>query len=377
MESNNKKRIYLSAPHLSQTTLEHIQEAIQQNWIAPVGPQLQSFEQLLSNYLHQKPVVALNSGTSALHLALKLLGVQKNDEVICPTFTFVASVNPVLYQQAIPIFVDSELQTWNICPVQLERAIQHRIQVSKKPKAIIVVHLYGQPAQMDAIRSIAQRYNIPIVEDAAEALGSHYRGQKAGTLGDVGVISFNGNKIITTSAGGALVTQNTKQAEKALFWATQSKEDAPYYEHIEAGYNYRLSNVLAAIGVAQMGDLEHRVIQRRKIFEFYEASLPNDQLGFQPEMAGTLSNRWLTAMVLNQTTNSVTTETLRQALETENIESRPLWKPMHLQPLFKDAPYYGENIAEDLFNRGLCLPSGSALNSDDLHRIVQVISQVL
>ncbi|OJJ21756.1 pyridoxal phosphate-dependent aminotransferase [marine bacterium AO1-C] len=377
MKKQKAKRIYLSPPHLSPLELEHVQEAIQQNWVAPVGPQLQAFEKSLSDYLHQNPVVALNSGTSALHLALKLLGVGVGDEVICPTFTFVATVNPVLYQQATPIFVDSEPNTWNICPIQLEKAIQHRIKVAKKPKAIIVVHLYGQPAQMQEIQAVAQKYEIPIIEDAAEALGSSYQGQKAGTLGDLGVISFNGNKIITTSAGGALVTKTVQQAQKALFWATQAKEDAPHYEHQELGHNYRLSNVLAAIGVGQMTQLEARVARRREIFEFYQAHLPANKVGFQPEIKGTCSNRWLSCVVLNPTRTKATPEDIRLRLEAENIESRPLWKPMHLQPLFKEAPYYGGQIAEDLFNQGLCLPSGSSLTEDDLARIVLIVNEVL
>lgn len=376
MKKNNQ-RIYLSPPHLSHLELESIQEAFTHNWVAPVGPQLDTFEQKLSDYLHQKPVLALNSGTSAIHLGLKLLGVEAGDEVICPTFTFVASVNPVLYLQAIPIFVDSEPKTWNICPIQLEKTIQHRIKVSKKPKAIIVVHLYGQPAQMQELRAIAQKYEIPILEDAAEALGSIYQHHRVGTLGDVGVISFNGNKIITTSAGGVLITNREAQIKKALFWATQAKEDVPHYQHNEVGFNYRLSNVLAAIGVGQMDKLEERVAKRREIFTYYQAHLLKEIISFQPEIAGTVSNRWLTCIVLNPAKTQATPETIRLALEAENIESRPLWKPMHLQPLFQDSPYYGNNIAENLFNSGLCLPSGSALEEADLERIVKIVNSVL
>ena len=376
-KQDNNKRIYLSPPHLSQVALEQIQEPLLQNWVAPVGPHLQAFEQSLSKYLHQKPIVALNSGTSALHLALKLLGVGAGDEVICPTFTFVATVNPVLYQQATPVLVDSEPHTWNLCPVQLEKAIQHRIKVSKKPKAIIVVHLYGQPAQLQAIQAIAQKYEVPLIEDAAEALGSSYLHQKVGTLGDLGVISFNGNKIITTSTGGALITTTASQAQKALFWATQAKEEAAYYEHNEVGYNYRLSNVLAAIGVGQMKQLEARVARRREIFEFYRENLPANKVSFQTEIEGTFSNRWLTCIILSPATTKATPENIRLALEAENIESRPLWKPMHLQPLFKNTPYYGEQVAEDLFSRGLCLPSGSSLTQFDLEHVVWVINQQL
>ena len=376
MKKSNQ-RIYLSPPYLSQLELESIQEALARNWVAPVGPQLATFEQKLSDYLHQKPVLALNSGTSAIHLGLKLLGVEAGDEVICPTFTFVASVNPVLYLQANPIFVDSEPKTWNICPIQLEKAIQHRIKVSKKPKAIIVVHLYGQPAKMQEIRAIAQKYEIPILEDAAEALGSVYQRHKVGTLGDVGVISFNGNKIITTSAGGALIANHDSQIKKALFWATQAKEEAPHYQHNEIGFNYRLSNILAAVGVGQMVKLEERIAKRREVFAYYQTHLPKEIINFQPEMAGTVSNRWLTCIVLDPAKTNATPETIRSALEAENIESRPLWKPMHLQPLFQNSPYYGDNIAENLFNWGLCLPSGSALEEIDLERVVKVISSVL
>jgi len=376
-KKDKHKRIHLSPPHLSQVELELIQEALFQNWVAPAGPQLQAFEQALSDYLHRRSIVALNSGTSALHLALKLLGVEAGDEVICPTLTFVATVNPVLYQQATPVLVDSEPNTWNMCPIQLEKAIQHRIKISKKPKAIIVVHLYGQPAQLTTIQAIAQKYEIPLIEDAAEALGSSYQGQKVGTWGDVGVISFNGNKIITTSAGGALITKEAAQAQKAVFWATQAKEKATHYEHREVGYNYRLSNVLAAIGVGQMEHLEVRVTRRREIFEFYHTHLSKDKVSFQPEIEGTFSNRWLTGILLNILNPKITPETIRLALEAENIESRPLWKPMHLQPLFEGTPYYGEQVAEDLFSRGLCLPSGSSLTEADLNRIVLAIEKVL
>ena len=367
------KRIYLSPPDLRGRELEKVQETILSNWIAPVGSQLTAFESMLSQYLHQAQIVALNSGTSALHLALKLLDVQQTDEVICPTFTFVATANPVLYEKATPVFVDSESQTWNICPVQLERAIQDRIKQHRKPKAIIVVHLYGQPAQLTKILAIAKKYQIPVIEDAAEALGSSYKGVKAGAWGDLGVLSFNGNKIITTSAGGALITKSKVYAEKALFWATQSKDAAPHYQHSEPGYNYRLSNLLAAIGVGQMEGLESKVAQRRSVFEYYVQHLPLDLVSFQPEFPDTFSNRWLSCIVLNKQKTSATPEQLRLALDAENIESRPLWKPLHLQPLFSGCPYYGHLVAEDLFHRGLCLPSGTSLQPVDLERIVKVI----
>lgn len=371
------KRIYLSPPHLAEKELEKVQEALANNWVAPTGPQLNAFENTLSQYLHQSHVVALNSGTSAIHLALKLLGVKQGDEVVCPTFTFVATINPVLYQRATPILVDSEPDTWNMCPEQLERAIQERIKVYQKPKAIIIVHLYGQPAQMTEILDIATRYGIPVIEDAAEALGSSYRGRKAGTLTNWGILSFNGNKIITTSAGGALITQNKADADKALFWATQSKEPTPYYQHLEVGYNYRLSNILASIGIGQMADLEAKVIRRRQIFDYYRKRLPAGVINFQPELTDTFSNRWLSCIQIDTTQTTVSPEQLRLALEAENIESRRLWKPMHLQPLFQDVVYYGEGIAEDLFETGLCLPSGSALQEKELDRIIQVIKNAV
>ncbi|EAY29177.1 aminotransferase family protein [Microscilla marina ATCC 23134] len=372
------KRIYLSPPDLKGQELEHLQAALQSNWIAPIGPHLDKFEELLSRYLDDLPVVALNSGTAAIHLALRLLGVTEKDEVICPTFTFVATTNPVMYQKATPVLIDSELDTWNMCPVQLERAIEDRLKQGKpKPKAIIIVHLYGQPAQLTQLLAIAQKYEIPVIEDAAEALGSCYNGQKAGTWGHLGVISFNGNKIVTTSAGGALVTRHVSEAKKALFWATQSKDKAPYYQHSEVGYNYRLSNLLAAIGVGQMQQLEEKVAHRRRVFDYYQQNLPADVLSFQPELSGTFSNRWLTCIVLNQQKTSVTPLQLQKALEVENIESRPLWKPMHLQPLLRQCPYYGHTVAEGLFQQGLCLPSGASLQVADLDRIVQVIKRVL
>lgn len=371
------KRIYLSPPDLAGKELENVQQTILSNWIAPVGSQLTTFEDMLSQYLHSTQVVALNSGTSALHLALKLLGVQPTDEIICPTFTFVATANPILYEKATPVFIDSEPQTWNMCPVQLERAIRDRIKQHRKPKAIIVVHLYGQPAQLTKILAIAQKYQIPVIEDAAEALGSNYKGIKVGTWGDLGMLSFNGNKIITTSAGGALITKDKGQAEKALFWATQSKDPAPHYQHSEPGYNYRLSNVLAAIGVGQMEGLESKVARRRQIFDYYKQSLPSYLVSFQPELAGTFSNRWLSCMILNKHKTTITSEQIRLALDAENIESRPLWKPLHLQPLFANSSYYGNTVAEALFNQGLCLPSGSSLQLTDLERIVKVIKNML
>ena len=371
------ERIYLSPPDLTGKEIEHLQAALQSNWIAPAGHHLDQFEDWLSQYFNQLPVVALNSGTSAIHLALKLLGVSQGDEVICPSFTFVATTNPVMYEKATPILVDSEPDTWNMCPEQLEQAIKDRLRQGKKPKAIIVVHLYGQPAKMTEILAIAQQYKIPVIEDAAEALGSLYQDQKVGTLGHLGVVSFNGNKIVTTSAGGALITQESAQAKKALFWSTQSKDTAPHYQHSELGYNYRLSNILAAIGLGQVQHLQEKVNHRRWVFDYYRTHLPADLVSFQTELSYTFSNRWLTCIVLNPQKTSITLSQVLAALETENIEARPLWKPLHLQPLLKAYPYYGSTVCVDLFRQGLCLPSGSNLQESDLNRIVSVINKLL
>lgn len=324
-------------------------------------------------------VGALSSGTAAIHLGLLLLGVQAGDEVICQSMTFSASANPILYLGATPIFIDSEEQTWNICPDALDKAIQDRISKGKKPKAIIAVHLYGVPYQIEAVRAVADKYQIPILEDSAEALGSTYKGQKCGTFGDIGILSFNGNKIITTSGGGAIVTKTAALKDKAVFYATQSRDNAPHYQHSHVGYNYRMSNICAGIGRGQMEVLDKHVALRRQMHDFYVAlfasiegvevfTVPNDDY---------FANYWLSAITIDASkTNGITAETLRLALEAANIESRPLWKPMHLQPIFEHYPYYGTNVAENLFNNGLCLPSGSNLTSSDKDRIKNVINQL-
>lgn len=370
MNDNCKKMInapiYLSPPHLSENELQYIQQAIESNWVAPVGENLDKFEQKICDFTASKYALALNSGTAAIHLALILLGVGKGDTVICPTFTFAATANPIIYQGATPIFVDSETQSWNISPEFCEKAILDSIQKGKKPKAMIIVHLYGNPANLDALIALGKQYEIPIIEDAAEALGATYQEKKVGTLGDLGVFSFNGNKIITTSAGGALIANDKIWMEQALYLATQAKDKTPYYQHSAIGYNYRLSNILAGIGLGQMEVLEDRIKKRRANFEFYKANLT--QYTFQEELTAAFSNRWLTCIV-----GSDTLEELRQALAEEHIESRPLWKPLHTQPIFQSYPYYGERIAVDLFNRGLCLPSGSNLSEADLDKIISVI----
>jgi dTDP-4-amino-4,6-dideoxygalactose transaminase len=376
----NLSKIWLSSPHMGGTEHKYIQEAFDTNWVAPLGPNVNGFEQDLESYLgNQVNVGALSSGTAALHLGLILLGVQAGDEVICQTMTFSASVNPILYVGATPVFIDSELQTWNLCPIALEAAIKDRIQKGKKPKAIIVAHLYGVPYQIEAIRAIADAYQIPILEDAASALGSTYKGQKCGTFGDIGILSFNGNKIITTSGGGAIVTKTAALKEKAIFFATQSRDNAPHYQHSEIGYNYRMSNICAGIGRGQMEVLDKHVSLRREMHDFYVKLFANiDGVDvFEAPSEDYFANYWLSAITIDRNqTKGITRETLRLALEAENIESRPLWKPMHLQPIFEKYPYYGCNVAQNLFENGLCLPSGSNLTDIDRERISKVIVSV-
>lgn len=371
----DNKRIYLSLSEQSGFEQEYIQKALQTNWITSGGPNVNEFESALENYLDEKSFVsALNSGTSAIHLALVLLGVKEGDEIICQTMTFSASANPILYQGAIPIFVDSELDTWNICPEYLEAAIKDRIKKGKKPKAIIAVHLYGNPYKVDEIHSIADKYCIPVIEDSAEALGSSYKGKKCGTFGDFGVLSFNGNKIITTSSGGALITSSKELKEKTIFYATQSKDEAVHYQHSQIGYNYRMSNICAGVGLGQIKILDKNVDSRRKINSFYK-EIFRDIDGvdiFESINEFYFSNYWLSTILVEHYENR-TRESLRLAFEEANIESRPLWKPMHLQPIFEKYPYYGSKIAENLFLKGLCLPSGSNLTKEDKNRIEEVI----
>jgi len=373
-------KIWLSSPHMGGTEQKYIQEAFDANWVAPLGPNVNGLEQDLENYLgNQANVGALSSGTAAIHLGLILLGVQAGDEVLCQSMTFSASANPILYLGATPVFIDSEEQTWNLCPEALEQAIQDRIQKGKKPKAIIAVHLYGVPYQIEKIRTVADKYEIPVLEDSAEALGSTYKGQKCGTFGDIGVLSFNGNKIITTSGGGAIVTRTKEQKEKAIFYATQSRDNAPHYQHSEIGYNYRMSNICAGIGRGQMEVLDQHVALRRQMHDFYLEVFANIEgvVVFEAPSKDYFANYWLSAITIDATkTKGISAETLRLALEAENIESRPLWKPMHLQPIFSNYPYYGNQIAETLFETGLCLPSGSNLSDDDRNMIKEVIQFV-
>ena len=361
---------------------KYVQEAFDLNWIAPLGPHVNGFEEDLQNYTGMAHAAALSSGTGALHLALILLGVQPGDEVICQSLTFSASANPIAYQGAIPVYVESERGTWNMDPGFLEQAIRARLENGKKPKAIIAVHLYGMPARMEEILDIAAKYDIPVIEDAAEALGSDINGKKCGSFGVMNVLSFNGNKVITTSGGGALLSDDRETIEKTRFLATQARDPAPHYQHSQIGYNYRLSNVLAAIGRGQMEVLDERVKARRANCERYRSYF-NDltpkgyRIEIQPGPDGYFSNRWLTAIIIDPEMNKgLTRETLRQALAEENIESRPLWKPMHLQPVFKDAPFYGDGTSEWLFNNGLCLPSGSNLVDEDFERIFTIMDTV-
>lgn len=373
-----KSKIWLSSPHMGGNEQKYIKEAFDTNWVAPLGPNVTGLEQDLEQYLGNNAYVgALSSGTAALHLGLILLDVKAGDEVICQSMTFSASANPIVYQGATPIFVDSEIDTWNICPNALEEAIKNRISKGKKPKAIVAVHLYGMPFKVDEIRSIANKYEIPILEDSAESLGSTYKGQKCGTFGDISILSFNGNKIITTSGGGAIVTKNLEQKNKAIFLATQARDNAPHYQHSEIGYNYRMSNICAGIGRGQMEVLDNHIEKRRAMNQFYkDVFMQNDGIKvFSEPDSDYYSNHWLSAIIVDsKNNNGKSREDIRLKLETENIESRPLWKPMHLQPVFKDTLYFGGSISEKLFENGLCLPSGSNLSTEDKNRLQKTLN---
>lgn len=375
-----KPKIYLSSPHMGGTEMKYVQEAFDANWIAPLGPNVEGFEKSLESHLgNEYHVAALSSGTAALHLALILLGVQAGDEVICQSMTFSASANPIVYQGATPIFVDSEVATWNICPKQLEIAIEDRISKGKKPKAIIAVHLYGMPFKVEEVLEIASKYDIPVVEDSAEALGSTYKDRPCGSFGEIGILSFNGNKIITTSGGGALVSRSKEQKEKAVFLATQARDTAPHYQHSEIGYNYRMSNICAGIGRGQMEVLEKHVRLRRKMNSFYAdvfSGVPGVSVFTEPDEKF-YSNHWLSCITIDAAVAGFTSEDIRIALEKENIECRPLWKPMHLQPVFAQAPFYGEGVSDKLFENGLCLPSGSNLKDIERQRIMNALSAFL
>ena len=385
-----KNRIWLSLAHMSGREQEFIQEAFDTNWVVPLGPNVNAFEKALRDFLIEngklkienegKQVVALSAGTAALHLGLILLGVGEGDEVICQSFTFSASANPIAYLGATPVFVDSERETWNMDPVLLEEAIKDRVEkIGRLPKAIIPVHLYGMPGKLDEILEVANRYKIPVLEDSAEALGSEYKGRKCGTFGEYAALSFNGNKMITTSGGGALVCPSEERAKRALFYATQAREQAPHYQHEKIGYNYRMSNICAGIGRGQMFVLDEHIARRRAIHDLYVkllAGVKGVKVMCQPEGGDFNSNYWLTCITVDPEEAGFTREDVRLALDADNIESRPLWKPMHLQPVFKDAPFYGNGTSERLFEIGLCLPSGPTLTDEDIERVTKVVRQL-
>jgi len=374
-----KPKIWMSSPHMGGTEQQFVKEAFDTNWIAPLGPNVNGFEQDLELFLgHGSHVAALSSGTAAIHLGLVLLGVQPGDEVLCQSMTFSATANPIKYLNATPIFVDSEADTWNMSPKLLETAIKDRIAKGKKPKVIMPVHLYGMPAKMQEINIIAQRYDIPVLEDAAEALGSSINGKHCGTFADISILSFNGNKIITTSGGGALVSATASVVQDARFLATQARDEAPHYQHSRVGYNYRMSNLCAGVGRGQMQVLVDRVASRRAIYNQYTEVLGSKKgVSFCNEPLGYFSNRWLSTILIDSDLAGATREDLRLALEKENIESRPLWKPMHLQPVFEGCAFYGDGTSDKLFKDGLCLPSGSNLSSDDMKRVIDVVNSIL
>ena len=371
-------KIWLSSPHMGGNELRNIEELFIENWISTVGPSINRFEGELERFLQKKSkVTALSSGTAAIHLALILAGVKKHDEVICQSFTFCASANPIVYVGANPIFIDSEKNTWNMCPQYLEMAIKDKIRKGKKPKAIIFVHLYGMPAKIDEIITIAQKYEIVLIEDAAEAMGSVYKNQMCGTFGDFGILSFNGNKMITTSGGGALICKNQEKKDEAIFYATQAKDKASYYQHSHIGYNYRMSSVSAAIGCGQMDVLEEHISSRQEVNLFYKQLFKNIKgVEFLSEpSADYKSNHWLSCILVDEKTTGFSKEDIKSSLLMDNIESRDLWKPLHLQPVFKEADFYGEKISEQFFKTGLCLPSGSNLTKLEKHRVKKKLKQ--
>ena len=376
--TKNKSKIWLSSPNMGGREEDFVKEAFNKNWIAPIGPNIDAFEKDICRYNNVNHAAALSSGTSGIHLALILLGIKSGDEVLCSSFTFSASANPIRYQLATPIFVDSEEETWNIDPILLEKAIIDRTKIGIKPKALILVHLYGVSAKIDEILSICEKYEIPIIEDAAEALGSLYKGKALGTFGKFGVYSFNGNKIITTSAGGMLVSNDKKLIEKARFLSAQARDEAPHYQHSQIGYNYRMSNICAGIGRGQMQILDLRVSQKRKIRSFYERIFNGfDGVKILKENSNSFSNAWLSCILIDSKKTGFSRENLRLAFEKDNIEARPLWKPMHLRPVFENFPSYLNGVSEKLFSQGLCLPSDTNMRENEFKRVEEVISNLL
>lgn len=372
-----KKRIYLASPHMGGEELKYINEAFDTNWVAPLGPNVTGFENEMCEYTGAKTATATVSGTSAIHLALKCLGVGQGDVVFCSTLTFSATANPIIYQGAEPVFIDSNYETWNMCPIALQKAFDDAEKNNKIPKAVVVVNLYGQSADYDALKAICDKYNVPIIEDAAESLGATYKGKQTGTIGEIGIYSFNGNKIITTSGGGMMVSNNEEYTKKALFWATQSRENERHYEHKELGYNYRMSNVVAGIGRGQLEVLDERIAQKKAIFDYYTEAFKNIwDIEMMPICEYNEPNYWLSCITLKEE-SIIKPIDIMVALENENIESRPVWKPMHLQPFFKDYEFFsakeGMSVSEDLFNRGVCLPSDTKMTEKDMQRIVSII----
>ena len=372
-------RIYLSPPNVGTYELKYVQDVFTSNWIAPLGPQVDAFEQEMCKYIGVKYALALSSGTAAVHLALRILGIKENDIVFCSSLTFAASANPILYEKAIPAFIDSDRETWNMCPIALEKAMEIYRKKNNLPKAVIVVNLYGQSADYDNILAICDAYNIPVIEDAAESLGATYKDKQSGNFGIMSILSFNGNKIITTSGGGMLLSNNEDYIKQARFLATQARDSALHYEHSQLGFNYRMSNVLAAIGRGQLKVLDDRVASKRKVFErYYRAFSGIEGIEFMPEANYGKSNRWLTVITINPAKTGIDRTRLIKILEENNIESRPVWKPMHLQPLYKGFEYFtreeGISISDQLFIQGLCLPSGSNLSEKDQDRIITIIN---
>lgn len=376
----NDERIYLSQPHMGGREQYYIKKAFTQNWIAPLGDNVNQFEHMVRSYVGSNAAVALSSGTAAIHLALIECGVANNDIVFCPTLTFCATCNPILYLNAKPVFIDSEVETWNMCPQVLEKAFQQYARQGLKPKAVIVVNLYGQPAQYNEILALCKHYNVPVIEDAAESLGSIYNNKYSGNIGDFSILSFNGNKIITTSGGGMLLSNNENAIAHALYLATQAKEDVLYYQHSELGYNYRLSNISAGIGIGQMEVIDERVAQRRRIFQHYQKELHSvSAISFQKEVVKTISNRWLTALLIHPRQSNVTVKMLLQMFERHNIEARHVWKPMHLQPLYKKFDYItlDQDNAKFIFEHGICLPSASNMSTLQQQRVIEVLCGML
>lgn len=376
------QRIYLSPPHMGQEEQQWVQQAFATNWIAPLGPNVDVFEKEIAGYVGASGALALSSGTAAIHLALRLLGVGAGDTVFCSSLTFVASVNPVVYQGAEPVFIDSEPESWNMSPQALERALSEAKRAGKLPKAVVVVNLYGQSADMDPLLDLCDQYGVPVIEDAAESLGATYKGRASGTLGRFGVYSFNGNKIITTSGGGMLVSDDLEALEKARYWATQARDPAPHYEHSEVGFNYRMSNVLAGIGIGQLHRLPERIETRRAIFAAYAEALGSmEGVEFMPEASFGLATRWLTTLTVDPQIAGTTSGDIIRALAEANIESRPVWKPMHLQPLFQGCAYYphqeGHSVSDRLFEQGICLPSGSSLTETEQAKVIEIVKTLV